>query len=207
VLPQLIEEESSMSTVAIPTQPRRVLADLVARSLLADTALVVGAAALVGLLAQISIHLGFTPVPITGQTLGVLLAGSALGWRRAGLAMGLYVLAGVVGVPWFANHAHGYPAATFGYLVGFVVAGSALGWLASRGNDRTMRRAVIAMVLGELVIFVFGVTWLKVDLHVSFSEAIALGLTPFVWGEIIKAALAGVALPSTWRLVDRTTKN
>jgi biotin transport system substrate-specific component len=196
-----------MSTISIPTQSRQVLADLVATSLLADFALVVGAAALVGLLAQISIHLSFTPVPITGQTLGVLLAGSALGWRRASLAMSLYVLAGVVGVPWFANHAHGYPAATFGYLVGFVVAGSTLGWLASRGSDRKMKRAVIAMVLGEMVIFVVGVAWLKVDLHLSFSEAIALGLTPFVWGEIIKASLAGVALPSVWRLVEGTTKS
>ena len=193
-----------MSTVALP-HPRRVLGDLVATSLVADTVLVVSAAALVGLLAQISIPLGFTPVPVTGQTLGVLLAGSALGWRRAGLAMGLYVAAGVVGVPWFAHHAHGYPSATFGYLLGFIVAGAALGWFASRGRDRTVARAAISMVLSEVIIFLFGVTWLKFDLHVPASVAISLGFTPFVWGEIIKAGVAGVALPSTWRLVDRTS--
>ena len=82
-----------MSSIAIPTQPRRVLADVIPRSLLAEVALVVGAAALVGALAQISIHLSFTPVPITGQTLGVMLAGSALGWRRAGAAMLSYTWA------------------------------------------------------------------------------------------------------------------
>ena len=195
-----------MSTIALP-RPRRVLGDLVATSIVADTVLVVGAAALVGLLAQISIPLGFTPVPVTGQTLGVLLAGSALGWRRAGLAMGLYVIGGLVGVPWFAHHAHGYPSATFGYLLGFIVAGTALGWLASLGRDRTVTRAALSMVLGEVIIFLFGVTWLKFDLHVSASVAISLGLTPFVWGEVIKAGVAGVALPSTWRLVDRTSKD
>ena len=129
-----------MSSVTVATQPRRVLADVVPGTLLADTALVVGGAALVGALAQITIHLGFTPVPVTGQTLGVLLCGSALGWRRASLSMGLYIAAGLAGLPWFAGHASGYPVATFGYLLGFVLAGSVLGWLASRGNDRNVIR-------------------------------------------------------------------
>lgn len=188
------------------TAPRRVLADLVARTWLAETALVVGAAALVGLLAQISIHLGFTPVPVTGQTLGVMLAGSALGWKRAGLAMSLYVLAGSLGVPWFAGHASGHPMATFGYLVGFVIAGPVLGWFAARGTDRTVPRALLSMALGDLLIFAVGVPWLQAALHVSFATALAYGFTPFVWGEVIKASIAGVALPSSWRLVDRTTK-
>ncbi len=195
-----------MSTIALPRH-RRVLGDLLATSLVADALLVVGAAALVGLLAQISIPLGFTPVPVTGQTLGVLLAGSALGWRRAGAAMVLYVAAGVGGVPWFAHHAHGYPSATFGYLLGFIIAGAVLGWLASLGRDRTVARAGLSMVLAEVIIFLFGVTWLKFDLHVSASVAISLGLTPFVWGELIKAGVAGLALPSTWHLVGRTSKH
>lgn len=194
-----------MSTIAVP-QPRRVLADLVPASLLADAALVVGAAALVGALAQISIHLGFTPVPITGQTLGVMLAGTALGWRRAGLAMGLYVVAGIIGVPWFAHHASGYVGSNFGYLIGFVVAGSALGWVAGRGGDRTITRAFIAMAVGDAIIFAIGVPWLAVSYHLSASAAIADGLTPFVWGELIKAGVAGVALPSSWRLVDRAER-
>ncbi len=194
-----------MSTIAIPS-PRRVLADAVASSRVADAVLVVSGAALVGLLAQVTIHLGFTPVPITGQTLGVLLVGTALGWRRASLAMGLYVAAGVLGVPWFADHSSGVPMATFGYLLGFVVASAALGWLASRGADRTVTRAVTSMVVGEVIIFAIAVPWLAVSLHVGLATAISLGLTPFITGEVIKAALAGVALPATWRLVDRTQR-
>jgi biotin transport system substrate-specific component len=194
-----------MSTIAIP-QPRRVLADLIPASVLAEVALVVGAAALVGALAQISIHLSFTPVPITGQTLGVMLAGTALGWRRAGLAMALYVVAGIVGVPWFAHHASGYVGSNFGYLIGFVVAGTALGWVAGRGGDRTVTRAFVAMAIGDVIIFAIGVPWLAVSLHLNASTAIADGLTPFVWGELIKSGIAGVALPSSWRLVDRATR-
>lgn len=194
-----------MSSIAVTTQPRKVLADLAPSSLLADAILVAGAATLVGILAQFTVHLSFTPVPITGQTLGVILAGSALGWRRAGLSMALYVVAGLIGVPWFAGHASGFALATFGYLIGFVCAGLLLGWLASRGNDRTVVRAVVSMVAGEAVIFIIAVPWLAVALHVSLVRAISLGFTPFIAGEFIKAAIAGVVLPSTWRLVDRTS--
>lgn len=194
-----------MSTIAIP-QPRRVLADLVPASLLAEIALVVGAAALVGALAQISIHLSFTPVPITGQTLGVMLAGTALGWRRAGLAMSLYLVAGIAGVPWFAGHSSGYVGANFGYLIGFVVAGTVLGWVAGRGGDRTIAKAFIAMAVGDAIVFLIGVTWLAYSVHVGPVKAIELGFTPFYAGELIKAGIAGVALPSSWRLVDRATR-
>jgi len=195
-----------MSTIEIFRPRQRVLADTVPRSFLVDVALVVGSAALVGALAQVAIKLSFTPVPITGQTLGVMLVGTALGWRRAFAAMALYVLAGVAGVPWFTGHASGYPVATFGYLIGFVVAGAVLGWLASRGTDRTVTRALVSMAVGDVIIFLIGVTWLKYADHLTPAQAIADGLTPFVWGELIKAAIAGVALPSSWRLVDRATR-
>jgi biotin transport system substrate-specific component len=195
-----------MSTVAVQTAPRRVLADYLPRTLVADTILVVGAAGLVGLLAQISIHLSFAPVPITGQTLGVLLAGSALGWRRAGLSMSLYLVAGLAGVPWFAGHASGYAGATFGYLLGFIAAGMLLGWLAAKGSDRNIVRAAISMVLAEVLLYAIALPWLAVDLHVSLAKAFSLGMWPFVAGDVIKAALAGVALPSAWRLVGRATK-
>ena len=137
-----------MSTAAVLSPRRPVLADLVSNTLTANIALVTGAAALVGLLAQISIHVPHTPVPITGQTLGVLLAGSALGWRRASLAMSLYLVAGIAGIPWFAGNSSGYPTATFGYILGFIAAGALTGWLASRGNDRRVLRTVISMVSG-----------------------------------------------------------
>ncbi|MFZ1062843.1 MAG: biotin transporter BioY [Acidimicrobiales bacterium] len=196
-----------MSTVAVHNAPRRVLADLLPRTLIADVLLVVGAAGLVGLLAQISIHLSFTPVPITGQTLGVLLAGSALGWRRAGLSMALYLVAGLAGVPWFAGHASGYVGATFGYLLGFIAAGMLLGWLAARGSDRNIVRAAISMILAEILLYAIALPWLAIDLHVSLAKAFSLGMWPFVAGDAIKAGLAGIALPSAWRLVERTTKS
>lgn len=195
-----------MSTIEIFRPRQRVLADVVPRSYLVEIALIVGSAALVGALAQIAIKLSFTPVPITGQTLGVMLVGTALGWRRALASMGLYMAAGLVGVPWFAGHTSGYPVATFGYIIGFVVAGAVLGWLASRGTDRTVTRALISMAVGDVIIFIFGVTWLKYSIHLSPGTAITEGFTPYVWGELIKAGIAGIALPTSWRLVDRATR-
>jgi biotin transport system substrate-specific component len=195
-----------VSTIEIFRPRQRVLADVVPRSYLVEFALIVGSAALVGALAQVAIKLSFTPVPITGQTLGVMLVGTALGWRRAFASMGLYMAAGLLGVPWFAGHTSGYPIATFGYIIGFVVAGAVLGWLASRGTDRTVTRALVSMAIGDVIIFIIGVTWLKYADHLSPSTAIAYGLTPYVWGELIKAGIAGVALPSSWRLVDRATR-
>lgn len=194
-----------MSTIAIP-QPRRVLADLVPSSLATNVALIVGGAMFVGLLAQISIPLSFTPVPVTGQTLGVLLVGPALGGRRAVASLALYVMAGLVGVPWFAHGASGYPSATFGYLLGFVLASYVLGVAAQRGIDRSVLRSVPAMLAAEVVVFAFGVTWLKFALDASVSQAIAWGLTPFLLGEVMKSVIAGLALPVAWRIADRAPR-
>jgi biotin transport system substrate-specific component len=180
-----------------------VLADLLPGTLVRDVALVVGAACFVGLLAQISLHLSFTPVPITGQTLGVLLAGTALGWRRASAAMALYAVAGVAGVPWFADHTSGYASASFGYVLGFFLAATLCGYLAERGADRSVRGSVPAMLAGEVVIYAVGMTWLALDLHLGASAAIADGLTPFLIGDAVKAAIAAGLLPAAWALVGR----
>ncbi len=186
--------------------PRRrpvVLGDLLARTRWGDTVLVVVAAGFVGALAQISIHLSFTPVPITGQTLGVLLAGTALGWKRGAAAMALYGLAGVAGIPWFAGHSSGYTGASFGYIIGFVFCAGLCGWLAERGADRSIMRSVPAMIAGEIAIYALGVSWLAVSLHVGISTAIALGFTPFLAGDSIKTALAAGLLPGAWKLAGR----
>jgi len=191
-----------MTTAA--TLPRRttplVLADLVPGALARDVLLVIGGAGLVGLLAQVSIKLSFTPVPITGQTLGVLLAGTALGWRRGLAAMLLYAAAGLIGVPWFAGQASGYVGASFGYIVGFIACAAVCGALAQRGADRSLTRSVPAMIVGEILMYGIGVTWLAVDLHVGAGTAISLGLTPFLAGDAIKAALAALLLPAAWKL-------
>ena len=193
-----------MSDAAALRRPRPlVLADLLPGALVRDTLLVVGAAGFIGLLAQISIHLSFTPVPITGQTLGVLLAGTALGWQRAGAALLLYAVAGVAGVPWFADHSSGYASASFGYVIGFFAAAVLCGYLAERGADRSVLRSVPAMLAAEVVIYAFGLTWLAIDLHLGASATIADGLTPFLAGDAIKAALAAGLLPAAWWLAGR----
>lgn len=191
-----------MSVSAI-SAVRPVLADRVRTTRLTNAMLIISGAALVGLLAQISVHLPFTPVPFTGQTFGVLFVGSALGWRRAASAMSLYVIAGLAGVPWFANHASGFVGANAGYLIGFVLAASLLGLAAARGQDRSVWRALPTMLLAEVVIFSVGVTWLAVWLHVSAAQALQWGLTPFLWGEVVKVLTASVTLPATWKVLDR----
>jgi biotin transport system substrate-specific component len=180
-----------------------VLADLLPGALVRDGLLVVGAAAFVGLLAQISVHLSFTPVPITGQTLGVLLAGTALGWRRAGAALALYAIAGVAGVPWFAGQSSGYASASFGYIVGFFAAAVLCGYLAERGADRRIIGSIPAMLAGEVVIYAFGLTWLALDLHLGAASTISEGLTPFLAGDAVKAAIAAGLLPAAWWLAGR----
>lgn len=190
---------------AIALSPRKpvVLADLLPGALVRDVLLVVGAAGFVGLLAQISFHLSFTPVPITAQTLGVLLAGTALGWKRGAAALGLYMVAGLVGLPWFAGHSSGYVGASFGYIVGFFLAATLCGYLAERGADRSVWKSVPAMVAGEVVMYGIGVAWLALSLHVGAAKAISLGLTPFLIGDAIKAALAAGLLPGAWKLAGR----
>ncbi len=190
-------------TVTLQRNKPLVLADILPGTLVRDVLLVVSAAGFVGALAQLSIHLSFTPVPITGQTLGVLLAGTALGWKRGTAAMVLYALAGVAGVPWFADHASGYVGASFGYIVGFVLCAALCGWLAERGADRSVWRSVPAVVAGEIVMYGVGVTWLAFYLHVGGGKAMALGFTPFVAGDAIKAGIAALMLPGAWKLAGR----
>jgi biotin transport system substrate-specific component len=189
-----------MAHAALAPHRSLVLADLVHGTLVRDVLLVTGAAGMVGLLAQISVHLSFTPVPVTGQTLGVLLAGTALGFRRGTAAMALYALAGLIGVPWFAGHTSGYVGASFGYVVGFIFCAAFCGLLAERGADRSILKSVPAMITGETVMYGIGVAWLAIDLHVGVGKAISLGLTPFLAGDAIKAGLAAVMLPGAWKL-------
>lgn len=182
-----------------------VLADLVPGALVRDVALVLGAAALTGLAAQISIPLPFTPVPISLQTLTVLLAGAALGPIRGGMAMLLYLVAGMAGVPWFSEQQSGLDFPSFGYIVGFVLAAVVVGTLARRGADRTVVGTVGLMVVGNLLIYALGVAWLASSLGVSLVRALELGALPFLIGDGLKIALAAGLLPAAWRLVgDRS---
>jgi len=190
-------------TTAVTARPR-VLADLLPGALLRDVLLVIAAAALTGLCAQISIPLPFTPVPITLQTFAVLLSGAALGPWRGGAAMLLYLVAGVAGVPWFAQQESGYALVTLGYIVGFVVAATVVGALASRGADRTVSGTIVIMVIGNLIIYAIGVPWLMAATGLPLMVALEKGMWPFVIGDALKIALAAGLLPLTWRFANRS---
>jgi len=171
-----------------------------------DIALVVAAAVLTGIAAQVSVPLPFTPVPISLQTLPVLLSAAALGPIRGGMGMLLYLVAGMVGAPWFSEQQSGWEFASFGYIIGFVVAAVVVGALARRGADRTVLGAVWLMALGNLVIYVIGVAWLANWLAVDLPTALQFGVWPFLIGDALKIALAAGLLPGAWKLAgDRPT--
>ena len=195
-----------MSAATYPAHQgeRIVLADLLPGSLVRDTVLVVGGAALTGLSAQVSIHTSLTPVPFTLQTLSVLVVGGALGSVRGVLSMLVYLVAGVAGIPWFASHSSGWGGPTFGYIIGFVVAAGVVGELARRGNDRAVLSTIGLMALGNAVIYAIGATWLAHDAHLSAAKAIELGVTPFLLSDAAKIAIAALAFPAAWRLVGRS---
>lgn len=171
-----------------------------------DVTLVIAGALLIYLSARIVIPVPGSPVPITGQTFGVLLVGGALGFRRGLVAVSLYVLLGVVGLPFFAEGKNGISViwgATGGYLIGFVVAGALVGRLAELGWDRRIGGALGAMLLGNVVIYAIGLPWLGLVTSASPGETIEMGLTPFLFGDALKLILAGVLFPVAWWVVGR----
>jgi biotin transporter BioY len=172
--------------------------------LLWDAVLVVGFACLTAAFAQISFWIG--PVPVTGQTFAVLLTGALLGSRRGALSQLSYLAIGATGIPfWFALG--GPPGIarlvgpTGGYLIGFVAVAYLVGWLAERGWDKRIWTAALAMLAGETVLYVFGLTWLV--RFVPVEKLLQVGLYPFVIGDLIKVAAAALMLPSAWLLLRR----
>jgi biotin transport system substrate-specific component len=171
-----------------------------------DVALVFAGALFIYLTSKVVIPVAGSPVPITGQTFGVLLVGGALGLRRGAVAVAMYVLLGVVGLPFFAEGKGGLTViwgATGGYLIGFIVAGAVVGRLAELGWDRKIGGALGAMVVGSAMIYAIGLPWLKVVTGLTVEETIAQGLTPFLIGDAIKIILAAVLFPAAWWVVGR----
>lgn len=169
-----------------------------------DALLIAGGSLLIALSAQIAVRLPFSPVPITAQTLVVLLLGALLGRRRAALTVLAYIAQGLAGLPVFAGGASGLAyllGPTGGYLVGFAAAAWATGWLAEYGWDRHVFSAALAMLIGNVVIYALGLAWLS--LYVG-DAALTLGLLPFVAGDLLKIALAAAVLPAGWKLMKRS---
>jgi len=172
-----------------------------------DAILVVGGSVIVALCAQVAV--GF-PVPITGQTFGVLMVGMLLGSRRGVLCLLTYLAEGCLGLPVFAQGKAGAAALigpTGGYLVGFVLAAWVVGTLAERGWDRRPATTVLTMILGNVAIYACGLTWLSILVSVAGRGlggrgVLAVGLYPFLIGDGLKIALAAVLLPSGWKLIQ-----
>lgn len=174
-----------------------------------DMFLITVFAVLMSLLAVIAIPLPFTPVPITGQTFGVVLAGALLGPRRGALAMLVYLPEGLAGLPVFAGGTNAWSPSLFGvpaiigpsagYLFSFPVAAFAVGFLAQRSWDRRFWHAVAMMLVGQTVIYVVGLPWLGA--YLGMERAVPLGLLPFVPGDVLKVLLASALLPSAWHLL------
>lgn len=176
----------------------------VARRFVLEALLILGGSLFTALMAQVAILLPFTPVPITGQTLAVLLIGATLGARRGALSMATYLAEGLAGLPVFAGGTAGIGrllGPTGGYLVGFVVAAYVVGWLAERGWDRRPVTTAVAMVIGNGVIYVFGLPWLA--RFVGPAHVLPMGLFPFIPGDFLKVLLAAALLPSAWQIMRR----
>ncbi len=203
-----ISAGSTLVDYLVPSRTSRSL------NLLRDVLLVVGSSIFTSLCAQVSIHIPITPVPITLQTLAVLLTGAALGGRRGGLAMLVYLAEGAVGLPVFAGGTGGFIQLigfTGGYLWSFPVAAFVTGLLCERRLDRSFLTSALAMLPGSLIIYALGAPWLAIVgiptphgiFHPNLLQAFVLGMLPFIPGDLFKLAVAAVLLPVAWILVRR----
>jgi biotin transport system substrate-specific component len=177
---------------------------------LTEALFVVGGIGFISLLAQISLPVPGSPVPVTGQTLAVLLIGTTYGARLGLITFASYLIAGIAGAPIFAPSAtsanHGLDrivGATGGYLVGMLVASFVLGYLADRKADQKFKTSFPALLLGSTIVFAFGLTWLHSSLGLTWAQTISAGLTPFIFGEFIKIAITATSLPLIWRKISQ----
>lgn len=189
-----------------------------ANPMVRDGLLILVGSLFMALSAQIRIELPFTPVPITGQTLGVYLIGALYGPRLGALTLLIYLAQGLLGLPVFAGGTNAWSMSrlgvpvivgpTAGYLFAFPIAAFVVGLLANRGWDRRVLTALPAMLLGELIILALGFTWLVLATRLLTGSAdvgalVGAAVLPFLPGAAIKIGLAALALPGGWRLLGR----
>ena len=171
-----------------------------------DVALVFAGALFIYLTARIAIPIPGTPIPVTGQTFGVLLVGGALGLRRGFAAVSLYVVLGVIGLPFFAEGKGGLAViwgVSGGFLLGFIAAGAIVGRLAELGWDRKFVGALGAMLVGEVALYAIGLPWFKVVTGATWQATVEQALAPFLVGDVLKAVLAAALFPVAWWVVGR----
>ena len=199
----------SSTAMPVPLHQRRplVLADLVPGAAVRDVLLVLGGAAFTGLMAQISIPVAGSPVPVTGQTFAALGVGAVLGWQRGMASLALYLVAGMAGVPWYADGASGLAIPSLGYVIGFVLAAGIVGALAARGWDRSPLLPIATMVVGNLAIYAIGLPYLAWSLGIDLAAAYDIGMKNYLLGDAFKILLAAGCLPLAWRLMSRIHKD
>jgi len=210
-----------MSLTASARRP--VLSDLISRpdgrvrAFALDAALVLTGVAMVALLAKVSFFIG--PVPITGQTLGVIVVGAALGARRGAASLTTYLLVGLAGAPVFAGPTAGPAyvlAPSFGFVLGFIPAAFVAGWFAERAWDRKPWLAFVGFVAASAIPFLVGVPYMALIFATVAGQTVTLdgvladGVWPFILPGLIKAGLAALLVPGAWlavRAADRTTRS
>jgi biotin transport system substrate-specific component len=193
------------SSPALPTRPL-VLADLVPAVRARDAGLVALGVLFTALLAQVAVPVPGSPVPITGQTLAVVLTAASLGPLRGTAVQVLYIAAALVGLPFYSEASSGVDVvfgATGGYVVGFLPAAYLIGLAARHGADRTMWKSLPLFVAGQAVIFAVGVPWLALSTGMSAGQALDAGFYPFILGGVVKAAVASAVLGTAWALTRR----
>ena len=169
-----------------------------------EIVLVATGSILIALAAQFYFPLPFSPVPITGQTFAVLLLAALYGHNRGGLTVLTYLILGIAGRPVFASGAFGIATIigpTGGYLVGFLPAAYIVGLLSKKGWDRKVWTTATSMIIGNVIIYLAGITWLS--RFVGWDNVLHLGLIPFLIGDGAKIALATLLLPTGWKLINK----
>ena len=168
-------------------------------SLVKDIALVLSFAILTGISAKLKIEIGV--VPITMQTFAVLLSGALLGKARGAASQITYLLMGLAGIPWFSRGGgiQYILSPTFGYIIGFVLAAYLVGWFCERGWDRNLKTAILAMLIGDILIYIPGLFWMAT--FIGFGKVLSIGFYPFIIGDLLKILLAELVLPISWKLI------
>lgn len=192
----------------------RVLVETISLTWAKNLVAVFSATTFISLMAQVAIPLPFTPVPLTGQTLAVLLVAGALGSWRAISASVLYLGLAVAGLPVLTPQTDGshivgfqvFQMASFGYVIGFIFASYVVGKLSEKGFSKSILQTTLAMVVGNLIIYTVGLLNLKNVTGAGWAQVFEWGLIPFVLGDIFKILIAANLLPATWKLVEKLSR-